>query len=101
MAGEADVTSVTRLDEVLAARISGQAVQLTIEATNLRYADSASVTTPVMAVKEVRTQNGSVMLLNPQPTVARILDVLRAGEMFCIRRRAAREIQPDTSAGGS
>ena len=36
LAGEADVTSVTRLDEVLTARISGQAVQLTIDATNLR-----------------------------------------------------------------
>jgi anti-anti-sigma factor len=97
LAGEADVTSVTRLDEVLTGRISGQAVQLIIDATNLRYADSASVTTLVMAAKEVRTRNGSVTLLNPQPAVARILDVLRAGEMFCIRRRAAREIQPDTS----
>jgi hypothetical protein len=52
LAGEADVTSVTRLDEVLTAQI------------------------------------------------ARILDVLRAGEMFCIRRRAARD-PSDTSAGGS
>jgi len=98
LAGEADVTSVTRLDEVLTARISGQAVQLTIDATNLRYADSASVTTLAMAAKEVRTRNGSVTLLNPQPAEARILDLLRAGEMFGIRRRAARETQPDTSA---
>ena len=29
------------LDEVLTARISGQVVQLNIDATNLRYADSA------------------------------------------------------------
>ena len=91
LAGEADVTSVTRLDEVLTVRISGQAVQLTIDATNLRYADSASVTTLAMAAKEVRTRNGSVTLLNPQPAEARILDLLRAGEMFCIRRRAARD----------
>jgi len=86
---------------VLTARISGQAVQLTIDATNLRYADSASVTTLAMAAKEVRTRNGSVTLLNPQPAEARILDLLRAGEMFCIRRRAARETQPHTSADGS
>jgi len=45
LTGEADVTSVTRLDKALTAQISGQAVQLTIDATNLRYADSASVTT--------------------------------------------------------
>jgi len=101
LTGEADVTSVTRLDKVLTAQIPGQAVQLTIDATNLRYADSASVTTLVMAAMKVRTRNGSMTLLNPQPAVARILDVLRAGEMFCIRRRAARETQPDTSADGS
>lgn len=78
-----------------------RAGQLTIDATNLRYADSASVTTLAMAAKEVRTRNGSVTLLNPQLAEARILDLLRAGEMFCIRRRAARETQPDTSADGS
>jgi anti-anti-sigma factor len=76
---------------VLTAPISGQAVQLTIDATNLRYADSASVTTLAMAAKEVRTRNGSVTLLNPQPAETRILDLLRAGQMFCIRRRAARD----------
>jgi anti-anti-sigma factor len=89
LTGEADVTSIARLDTVLAAQISGQAVQLTIDATNLRYVDSASVTTLVMAAMKVRTRNGSVTLLNPQPAVARILDLLRAGEMFCIRCRAA------------
>ena len=41
LAGEADFTSITRLDEALTAQISGQAVQLTIDAANLRYADSA------------------------------------------------------------
>jgi hypothetical protein len=35
--GEADVTSITRLDEALTAQISGQAVQLAIGAANLRY----------------------------------------------------------------
>ena len=101
LTGEADVTSVTRLDKALTAQISGQAVQLTIDATNLRYADSASVTTLVMAAMKVRTRNGSVTLLNPQPAVARIMDLLRAGKIICIRRRAAREIHPATSADGS
>ena len=42
-AGEADFTSITRLDEALTAQASGQAVQLAIDAANLRYADSASM----------------------------------------------------------
>jgi anti-anti-sigma factor len=72
LAGEADFTSVTRLDEALAAQTSGQAVQLTIDAANLRYADSASMRTLVMAAMKVRARAGSVMLLDPQPSVARI-----------------------------
>jgi anti-anti-sigma factor len=98
LAGEADVTSVTRLDEALAVQTSGQAVQLTIDAANLRYADSASMRTLVMAATKVRTRAGSVTLLDPQPPVARLLDLLRIDEMFSIRRRAAGETHPDTSA---
>ena len=67
LAGEADVTSITRLDEALTAQISGQAVQLTIDAANLRYADSASMRTLVMAAMKVKTRAGSVTLLDPQP----------------------------------
>ena len=100
LAGETDVTSIPRLDETLAAQISGQAVQLTIDAANLRYADSASMRTLVMAAMKVRTRAGSITLLDPQPPVARMLDLLCADEMFSIRRRAAGETHPDTSADG-
>jgi ABC-type transporter Mla MlaB component len=55
LAGEADFTSITRLDEALTAQISGQAVQLIIDAANLRYADSASMRTLVMAAMKART----------------------------------------------
>jgi anti-sigma B factor antagonist len=89
LAGEADFTSITRLDEALTAQISGQAVQLTIDAANLRYADSASMRTLVMAAMKARTQAGSVTLLDPQPAVARMLDLLCIDQMFSIRRRAA------------
>ena len=53
LAGEADFTSVARLDEALTGQISGQAVQLTIDATNLRYADLASIRTLVEAAIKV------------------------------------------------
>jgi anti-anti-sigma factor len=95
LAGEADFTSVARLDEALTSQISGQAVQLTIDATNLRYADLASIRTLVEAAMKVGTRNGSVTLLNPQPSVARMLDLPCADEMFSIRCRTAGEAQPD------
>jgi anti-anti-sigma factor len=96
LSGEADFTSVTRLDEALTAQISGQAVQLTIDAANLRYADSASMRTLVMAAMKARTRTGSVTLLYPQPPVARMLDLLCIDQMFSIRHRAAGETHPDS-----
>jgi anti-anti-sigma factor len=80
LAGEADFTSITRLDEALTAQVSGRAVQLTIDAANLRYADSASMRTLVMAAMKARTRAGSVTLLDPQPAVARMLDLLCTGK---------------------
>ena len=74
---------------------------MTDRADNLRYADSASVMALVMAAMKVRTRNGRVTLLNPQPAAARLLCLLRAVEMSSIRHREARETQPDTSADGS
>ena len=81
LAGEADFTSVARLDEALTGQISGQAVQLTIDATNLRYADLASIRTLVEAAMKVGTRNGSVTLLNPQPPVARMSRTGRVSRM--------------------
>jgi anti-anti-sigma regulatory factor len=56
LAGEADLTSVTRLDDALTAQIFGQAVQLTIDATDLRFADLVSMRTLVMAAMKIRTR---------------------------------------------
>jgi anti-anti-sigma factor len=85
LAGEADLTSVARLDEVLTAQVSGQVVRLTVDATNLRFADTASVRTLAMAAIKARTGAGSVTLVNPQPAVARILDLLCLDEAFAVR----------------
>jgi anti-anti-sigma factor len=100
LAGEAEFTSITRLDEALTAQISGQAVQLTIDAAYLRYADSASMRTLVMAAMKVRTRAGSVTLLDPQPPVARMLDLLRVYEIFSIRDWAAGKTHSDISTDG-
>ena len=89
LAGEADVTSLTRLDRALSAQISGQDMQLTIDATNLRYLDSASMRALMVAAMKVRTRNGSATLLNPQPPVARMLDLLCAEQVFSITSYSA------------
>jgi hypothetical protein len=40
---------------------------------------------------KVRTRDESVTLLNPQPPVARMLDLLHVDELFSTRGRAASE----------
>jgi anti-anti-sigma factor len=92
LAGEADLTSVARLDKILAAQVSGQAVRLTIDATNLRFADTGSVRTLAMAAIKARTGAGSVTLVNPQPPVARILDLLCLDEAFAIRGQSGQTV---------
>ena len=82
LAGDAEGSSATQLDEVLTAVVSGRTVHLTIDATNLRFADSASVRTLALAAAKARTRAGSVTLLNPQPPVVRLLDLLSVGEVF-------------------
>lgn len=85
LAGEADVTSVERLDQALDGLLAGQAVRLTIDATDLRYVDSAAMRALMTAAMKARTQDGGVTLLNPQPPVARMLDLLCADQVLSIR----------------
>jgi len=85
LVGEADVTSVERLDQALDAQLAGQAGQLTIDVTELRYVDSAAMRALMTAAMKARAQDGGVTLLNPQPLVARMLDLLCADQVLSIR----------------
>ena len=87
LAGEADITTVAQLDRALAAQPSGQATKLTIDATDLRYADSGSMRTLLMAAAKITSRDGTVTLLNPQPPVARLLDLLCVDGMITVERR--------------
>jgi anti-anti-sigma regulatory factor len=68
------------------AQISGQAAQLTIDATDLRFADLVSMRTLVMVAMKIRTRGGSVTLLKPRLPVVRMLDLLHVDELFSIRQ---------------
>jgi anti-anti-sigma regulatory factor len=49
LAGDADSSSVTHLNEVLTAQVSGRTSHLTIDATNLRSIDPATAQTLMLA----------------------------------------------------
>jgi anti-anti-sigma factor len=97
LAGDADGSSATQLDEVLTAVVSGRTVHLTIDATNLRSVDPATAQTLVLAALIVMVQGGSTVLVNPQEPVLKRLNHTRATEMFSIQNRTPAETAPDTS----
>jgi anti-anti-sigma factor len=97
LAGDADGSSATQLDEVLTSVVSGRTVHLTIDATNLRSVDPATAQTLTLAALIVMVQGGSTVLVNPREPVLKMLNHTRATEMFAIQNRTPAEIAPDIS----
>ena len=100
LAGDADDSSVTQLDEVLTAQVSARATHLTIDATNLRSIDPSTAQTLMLATLIIMVQGGSTVLVNPQVPVLKMLNHTRTNEMFTIQGRTPAEIAPDTSTVG-
>ena len=66
LTGEADRSSVTRLNEVLTAQVSARTRHLTIDATNLRSIDQAAAQALMLAALIVLVQGGRAVLVNPR-----------------------------------
>jgi anti-sigma B factor antagonist len=84
LAGEADHASATQLSEVLDAELSGPVMHLTVDVSELRYADSASVRKLAVAAMTLRNRGGNLVLFHPQPWMVSLLTLLRAEEMLTI-----------------
>jgi stage II sporulation protein AA (anti-sigma F factor antagonist) len=86
LSGETDLTSTGQLSALITAQLSGGTRQLTVDVSGLRFADTASIRTLVLAARTLKERGGSLVLLRPQPPLARMLDLLGAAQMFTIRR---------------
>ena len=100
LAGEADRTSVTQLNEVLTAQVSARTRYLTIDATNLRSIDQATAQALMLAALIVLVQGGRAVLVNPQELVLKALNRSRVTEMFTLQDRAPAQTAPDGSMDG-
>ena len=98
LAGDADGSSATQLNEALTAQVSGRTTHLTIDATELRSIDPATAQTLTLAALIVMVQGGSTVLVNPQEPVLKMLTHTRTTEMFTMQTRRPAGIAPDTSA---
>ena len=93
LSGETDVTTVAELSELVTAQLSGETLHLTIDASGLRFADSASVRVLVLAARTLQQRGGGLVLLRPQQVLAQMLEIMGAGQMITIRGQA--EIRPE------
>lgn len=84
LSGEADLTNVTQLDDALDAQIASGARHLTIDLSELRFADSACIAALVRASRRLKDQDGCLELTNPQPTVARALSLLGLDQALAV-----------------
>jgi anti-sigma B factor antagonist len=85
LSGEIDLVSATELNTLLSGQLAGPTLQLTIDASGLRFADTASIRALILAARTLSERGGRLVLLRPQPPVARILAILGVDEMFTIR----------------
>src|SRR5215831_4515001 len=99
LSGETDLTSAGQLSALITAQLSGGTRQLTVDVSGLRFADTASIRTLVLAAKTLKERGGSLVLLRPQPTLARMLDLLGAAQMFTIRGEICGEPGSEDRAG--
>jgi anti-anti-sigma factor len=93
LSGETDLTTVAELSELVTGRLSGGTLHLTIDASGLSFADSASVRVLVLAARTLRQRGGGLVLLRPQRALARMLEIMGADQMIIIR--GAAEITPE------
>ena len=99
LSGEADLTSVTQLSELLSAQIPDGPRELTIDLSGLRFADSATIRTLVLAARTLKERAGSLVLLRPQRSVARVLELTGAERIFIIREATGCEPADQRGAG--
>ena len=100
LAGEADRSSGSRLNEVLTAQVSARTRYLTIDATNLSSIDQTMAQALMLAALIVMVQGGRAVLVNPQELVLEVLNRSRVTEMFTVRGRTPAETAPDGSMDG-
>jgi anti-anti-sigma factor len=100
LSGEADVTTTQELSQFLAAELSGGAADLTIDMSGLRFADSATIATLLMAARTLRDRGGKITLLRPRLNVARVLSLTGADTIMTVRGEEDAEPGPEGSTGG-
>jgi anti-sigma B factor antagonist len=90
--GEADFTVSGQLGEPLAAALLAGTRQLVIDVSGLSFIDVACVRVLVEARATAEDAGGTLMLVAPQPTVTRILELCRADQLIAVDGNLTRAV---------
>ena len=99
LSGAADLTSAAQLNALITVQLSGGTRHLTIDVSGASFADSAAIRTLVLAARTLKERGGTLVLLHPQPAVARSLTVTGAEQMFAIDGQIPGQPEPADWAG--
>ena len=99
LSGEADLTCSGQLGTLISVQLSSGIRQLTVDVSGLRFADSATIRTLALAARTLKQRGGSMILLRPRQTVARVLALTGAEQMFTIRGETRGEPESESVAG--
>jgi anti-sigma B factor antagonist len=91
LSGEVDITTAAELNELITGQLAEATQQLTIDVAGLDFADTAAIRVLLIAARRLRQRGGGLVLLHPQRTLARVLEILGADEVV--------EIRGETEAG--
>ena len=91
LTGETDLTTTPELCRELTAQLATGARHMTVDVSALTFADSTSIQALMLAGLTLQRRGGALALLNPQPTVARLLYLMDADQTLKIRRGAGAE----------
>ena len=86
LSGEVDMTNAAGLSELVTGRLADGTLHLTVDVGRLDFADTAGIRVFLLAAKTLRQRGGDLVVLRPQRTLARVLDILGAEEVATILR---------------
>jgi anti-sigma B factor antagonist len=92
--GEADLTSTSLRDALSAEVAAGRPRLLLVDASALRFIDSAAVQMIVAAHRVFRRDGGTLALLNPSHSVARVLSLTGVDEVITVYDSVDEAISP-------
>jgi anti-anti-sigma factor len=98
LSGVADISTITQLSGVITSQLSEITRQLMmIDVSGLRFADSAAIALLLLVARTLKGQGGSMVLIRPQPAVARAVTLADPDQIITIQGRTPRT--PESEGG--